>query len=227
MKKIGLLCASDTELAPFLPHIQSPVLSERAMLRFLDGTLCGLPVTALYSGVCKVNAAIAVQLLIDFYQVDAVINAGTAGGIDPSVGLFDTVAAERCIYHDVEEDILTDFHPWMPTAFFEADPGLLAAASACAADFARPVRLGTIVSGEQFVENEKRAELQKRFSPLAADMESAAAAHVCYVNRIPFLSVRTVTDTADHTGLVSFEQNLETASRVCADFVMEIAKHLL
>lgn len=57
--KIGILCAADSELAPFLPMLQNTAAAERGMLRCWEGTLEGVPVTALFSGVCKVNAAIA------------------------------------------------------------------------------------------------------------------------------------------------------------------------
>ena len=57
-------------------------------------------------------------------------------------------------------------------------------------------------------------------------MESAAAAHVCYVNGIPFLSVRTVTDTAEHKGIENFEQNCEKASEKTAEAVMGILEEL-
>ena len=91
MKKIGILCAGDAELEPFLPHIENGTVIRKAMLNCYDGEICGVPVTALYSGVCKVNAAIAAQVLIDFFQVGAIINAGTAGGMDERLQVFDTV----------------------------------------------------------------------------------------------------------------------------------------
>lgn len=154
MKRIGILCASDTELAPFLTRMHIEKVTEKAMLKFYEGTFGTVDAVAVYSGVCKVNAAIAAQILIDGFGADAVINAGTAGGMDKDVELFDTIAAEQTVYHDVADDILTEFHPWMKTSYFQA-----------------------------------------------------AAAHVCYVNGIPFLSVRTVTDTAEHKGIENFEQN--------------------
>lgn len=74
------MCASDTELAPFLENMKISWVTEKAMLRFHEGTIGGIPAAAVYSGVCKVNAAIAAELLVDVFGVDAVINAGTAGG---------------------------------------------------------------------------------------------------------------------------------------------------
>lgn len=79
--KIGILCAGDDELAPFLPLIKGCCVTEKAMLKFYTGRINGIDVAALFSGVCKVNAAIASQLLIDLFGVDAIINAGTAGGM--------------------------------------------------------------------------------------------------------------------------------------------------
>lgn len=64
-----------------------------------------------YSSVYKVKSAIAAQLLILLFHVDAIINAGVTGGIDANVRLFDTVISQRMVYHDVSDDILTEFHP--------------------------------------------------------------------------------------------------------------------
>lgn len=72
-------------------------MTEKAMLKFYEGRINGVPAVMLYSGVCKVNAAIAAQILIDTYCVETVINAGTAGGMDERIELFDTVISGSCI----------------------------------------------------------------------------------------------------------------------------------
>ena len=217
MKKVGVICASDTELAPFLRDMEIERVTERAMLRFHEGRMEGTPAVAVYSGVCKVNAAIATELLIEHFGVDAVVNAGTAGGLDPKVRLFDTVVAERSVYHDVAGDILTEFHPWMPSVYFPSDEGLLSAARRYAGRAARPILFGTIATGERFVENKDRERIFQRYAPLAVDMESASAAHVCYVNGVPFLAVRSVTDTSGDNGAEAFERNCERASETAAE----------
>ena len=73
-KKIAIICASERELAPFLPLIENPTISERAMLRIHEGRLNGFEVAAVYCGVCKVNAAAAAQIMIDCYGADTVIS---------------------------------------------------------------------------------------------------------------------------------------------------------
>ena len=226
MKHIGILCAGDTELAPFLEHMKGQQITEKAMLKFHTGTINHVNVSAVYSGVCKVKAAIAAQLLIDMFHVDLIINAGTAGGMKEGVQLFDTVISERVIYHDVADDILTDFHPWLKSNFFLADQELCAIARAYSRTSKHPVLFGTMVTGEQFIEDEKREEINQKFDPLSTDMETAGVAHVCYVNRIPFLAVRTITDTVTHQGIETFDQNCEAASEISAEIVLGILGQL-
>lgn len=226
MKKVGILCASDTELAPFLENMKISQVTEKAMLRFYEGTIDGISAVAVYSGVCKVNAAIAVELLIEVFSVDAVINAGTAGGIDPRVRLFDTVITERSIYHDVAKDILTEFHPWLPSAYFLSDEGLLSAAKKYAETAGHPILFGTIATGECFVENEARERIRQNCAPLAVDMETAGAAHVCYVNRVPFLAVRSITDTGRDSGTEAFERNCVRASEIAAEITIGLLRAL-
>lgn len=123
--KVGILCAGDREVAPFISIIDNCIVTEKAMLKFYEGTINGVEIVTLFSGVCKVNAAIATQVLIDNYKVDVVINAGTAGGMDPELAIFDTVISTEVAYHDVAPDILTEFHPWLETVYFQADKELL------------------------------------------------------------------------------------------------------
>ncbi len=135
--------------------------------------------------------------------------------------------SERAIYHDVAEDILTEFHPWLKENYFPADQKLLSAARRYGQTTAERLWFGTMVTGEQFIVDEKRDKINQKYMPLSADMETAAAAHVCYVNRIPFLSVRTVTDTAEHKGMENFDKNCETASEISAEIVLGILEEWL
>ena len=222
--KVGILCASDSELAPFLPQIADCVATQKAMLTFYQGKIAGVDVVALYSGVCKVNAAIAAQLLIDLFGCGAIINAGTAGGMDAQLKLFDTVIASKSAYHDVADDILTDFHPWLDSIWFSSDEALLSLAGEVMGSLpaSRRCLVGRVVTGEQFIVDENRDAINARLAPLSTDMETAAVAHVCHVNAVPFLAVRTITDTATHSGLDTFEANCEHASVLSADFVCKL-----
>lgn len=223
--KIGILCAGDTEAEPFIAMTQGCKVTEKAMLKFYEGTISGVQTVTLFSGVCKVNAAIAAQILIDTFGCTAVINAGTAGGMTEELQIFDIVVSTETAYHDVAEDILTDFHPWMDSVYFKADDRLLAAAGETArSEKEHGVVFGRMMTGEAFIEDDGREEICERYAPLCVDMETAAIAHVCYVNKIPFISVRCITDTPDHKGIGEFEKNCEAASRIAAGFVEEMLR---
>ncbi|MCP9611559.1 5'-methylthioadenosine/S-adenosylhomocysteine nucleosidase [Coprobacter tertius] len=221
-EKIGILCASDTELMPFLNSIHPHQTIKKAMLEFHIGRIGKIDAIMVYSGVCKVNAAIASQLLIDFFHVDAIINAGVAGGIDSNIQLFDTIISERMVYHDVSDDILTEYHPWLESNYFFADPALLAIAREYSSTAMYPVLFGTMATGEQFIDDENRDKINQKYAPLSVDMETTSIAHVCHVNRIPFLSVRTITDTSTHKGMENFEKNCEVASEISAGIALGI-----
>lgn len=221
--KIGILCAGDDEVAPILSLLQGDAPSQQAMLTFHAGKLAGMDVVALYSGVCKVNAAIAAQLLLTSYGCTHLLNVGTAGGMDPNLRIFDTVVGLETAYWDVAADILTDFHPWMESVFFQADSRLVALARQAAARWeGPPVVFGRMATGECFIEDDRRAAIRAALQPLSVDMESASVAHVCHAHRVPFLSIRTLTDTAEHAGLDAFEQNCAQASQLAARFTQAL-----
>ena len=228
MPKIGIVCASDSELEPFLSCIQQRTVRQKAMLDIHEGVIQGMDVAAVFSGVCKVNAAIASQVLIDCCGVDLMINAGTCGGMESSLDVFSTVIATQVAYHDVSDEILTEFHPWMKSVYFACDSELLALAqrAICSKNLPFPVQFGTMVTGETFIADDGREEIQNRFAPLSVDMETAAVAHVCYVNQIPFISVRTVTDTLQHSGTENFEKNCDQASGIARDITLLLLNEL-
>ena len=225
MHKIGIVCAVEKELLPFLSHLENRSETEKARLTIHEGSLFGMPAAALYSGVGKVNAAIATQILIDIFGVNTVVNAGTAGGMANEIGLFDTVISTEVTYHDLEGSILTEYHPWMASPFFEADGTLLDIAAAVCRNRPR-VHFGRMVTGEQFIENGMHADINRKYAPLSVDMETGSIAHVCYANCLPFLSVRTITDTEAQAGVEVFERHCEQAAGISKDIVLEVLRVL-
>lgn len=223
MKKIGIICAGDTELEPYLEIFSKCIVQEKAMLKFYTTTFAGKIITMLYSGVCKVNASIATQILIDTFKVDTIINSGVAGGIDKNLKLFDTVVATESIYHDVAEDILTDFHPWLESNSFKSDKFLVEKLEELKEE---KIYFGTVVTGEKFIVQDEREEIIKRFNPLAVDMETTAIAHTCYVNKIPFVAIRSITDTEDENGIENFEKNCKKASTIARDITLKLIEKI-
>jgi adenosylhomocysteine nucleosidase len=72
--------------------------------------------------------------------------------------------------------------------------------------------IGRIITGEAFITQNERKSLIENFDPLCVDMESASVAHTCYVNNIPFIVIRSMSDNADESGSETFDSNMETAA---------------
>ncbi len=224
---IGILCAGDDELEPFLSHIEGREESKKALLTVHSGKIGSADVRALYSGVCRVNAAIAAQVLIDSFGADIIINSGTAGGIDGSLEIFDTVVTTESAYHDVSPDILTDFHPWLGSEFFRSDERLVELSKIAAKKLSpRRIFWGRTMTGESFITDKGRKELIDRYAPLSVDMETAGVAQVCHAFGVPFISIRTITDTEKQSGAGNFEKNCKTASGLSAELTLALISEL-
>lgn len=210
-RRIGVIAATENEISPFFEKLTERNVEKKAMLHFHIGTYKDIEIVAVYCGVCKVNAAIAMQILISDYHITQAIMIGVAGAIDESLEIADTVVANEVGYHDVAAHILTEYHPWMETVYFFADEAMRKDIMAANSVYTTIV-VGKVVTGEAFIDQDGREEIIKNHKPLAVDMETASVAHVCYANNIPFAAIRSVSDTPHESGNVAFEKNLKQAA---------------
>ena len=222
-EKTGVLAATEAELEPLLACLENVSTKKHAMLTVYEGSLDAKIVVAVSCGVCKVNAAVAAQVLIDLFGVTRVAMIGAAGRLDARLKIGDVVVSDTLAYHDIKGLSLNDYHPYFTEPDFKVDSRLLERAKAVASDLAQTVYFGRIVTGEAFVVDEGRQEIIDLFNPLCVDMESTAAAHVCYLNGIPFIAIRAVSDTEDESGIGAFEDNL----KLSADNAFAVLRALL
>lgn len=211
---------------PFIHKISNTKVIELAMLKFYSGIYEGTNVVSVYFGVCKVNASIATQILISEFNVTHFILIGVAGSLNNQLKIGDIVISSEVAYHDVAPDILTDYHPWMKENYFKSDDELLKLSKTIANSFesSNKCYVGKIITGEAFITDNEREILIEQFNPLCVDMESASVAHTCYVNRIPFIVIRSITDNADEKSTSSFEENIDMASLNSIKFVEQLTK---
>lgn len=194
--KVGLIVAMDSEYSSVLG-----LLGEKP-----DGKIGNSDVTLRRGGIGKVNAAVGTMRLIQECAPDAIISTGLAGGIDTQMRLMDIVAASQTVYHDVDCGGISSggtYHigqvQGLP-ARFDADPRLLEhALNVPLAEGERLVK-GLICTGDQFITDRTRQSGIKNNFPdgIACDMESAAIAQTCYLMKVPFLSLRVISDTPGH-----------------------------
>lgn len=224
--RIGVIGPTENEIMPFVEKIENKEVRRHAMLNFYIGSFEGISVVAVFSGVCKVNAAIATQILIDRFEVDKVILTGVAGALDDKLIIGDIAIGNEIAYHDVVRGILTDYHPWMEDIYFKSDNEMTRDCLEISEELnlKNKCYLGRIVTGEAFISHKERYKIIEDFAPLCVDMESASVAHVCYVNDVPFLVVRAMSDSADENGLESFEENVEAVSLISLSLVEGLIK---
>ena len=160
---------------------------------FVEGKLNGQKLVLMESGIGKVNAAVGAVELIKRYHPDALINTGVAGGADKSINVMDIVVGERVSYHDVwcGPECKMGVVQGLPN-YFEGDKSIISKLPP-----SQLLKYGLIVSGDHFVESIEKVNKIKENYPeaLAVDMESGAIAHVCEVMKVPFLSLRVISDS--------------------------------
>ena len=153
---------------------------------------------------------------------------GLAEPMEPELEIFDTVISTEVCYHDVAPDILTEFHPWMNSVFFVADPKLIDMSKSAVDKLSTSGKVvwGRMVTGESFITDESRQKINDEFAPLTVDMETASIAHVCYANDIPFIAIRCVTDTEKHSGVDNFDGNCAKASSIAKDITVALLREI-
>ena len=102
MKKIGIIGAMEIEVETLKSHMQIKNTITKASMTFLEGTLNGVDVIIVRSGIGKVNAGICVQILVDLFEVTHIINTGVAGSLNAAIDIGDIVLSTDTLYHDVD-----------------------------------------------------------------------------------------------------------------------------
>lgn len=226
--RLGVIGPSEKEIISFINKISNKKQTEHAMLKFYSGIYEGIEVVSVVCGVCKVNASIATQLLIDKFEVTHIVLTGVAGALNNDLQIGDIVISSEVAYHDVENGILTKYHPWIEEAYFRPDSKLLELCEGVTKSLlvTSKCHTGRIITGESFITHNERENLIQKFNPLCVDMESAGVAHTCYVNSIPFIVIRSISDKADENGSEKFKINIETVAQNSITLVEGLIKKL-
>src|SRR5699024_8380249 len=145
------------------------------------------------SGIGKVNAAMATTILMERFNPSIVINTGSAGGFAENLSVGDIVISDEVIHHDVDATAFDYAHgqvPQMPESYL-ANTALLEKTKGIVEKLNIPYEVGLVATGDTFMSDEKRISDVKELFPkmLAAEMEGAAIAQVCYQYDVPFIII--------------------------------------
>lgn len=215
---IGLIGAMDEEIEWLLTGMEQSEEIIRAGIRYVKGSFQGKSVVVCKSGVGKVNAAVTTQIMIDQLGVSKVLFTGVAGAVHPDLSIGDIVISTECIQHDFDVSALgfsRGVIPYQEVSAFPANKDLIALAEQACREVANGnYILGKVLSGDQFIANRDTvAWLHNEMEGACVEMEGASVAQVCYMNNVPFVIIRSMSDKADGSAHVNFTEFTIEASK--------------
>lgn len=231
---IGIIGAMDEEVAMLKEKLTEVQVETKAAMDFYKGKLEGKDVVVVRSGIGKVNAAMCAQILADVYHADHVINTGIAGSLKAEINIGDIVLSTDVLHHDMDA---TGFGydlgqiPQMNVFSFEADERMRTIAKEVCEAVNPEIQVfeGRIVSGDQFISSrEVKDRIKSNFDGYCTEMEGAAIAQTAYLNRIPFVIIRAISDKADDSATMDYptfeKQAVEHSVRLTRGFLKRIQK---
>ena len=230
MKKIGIIGAMELEVEALKEQMDVKNIIEKASMKFYEGTLRSKDVVIVQCGIGKVNAGICVQILADLFQVDAVINTGVAGSLRAEINIGDIVVSTDACEHDMDVTALgykQGIIPQMKESFFKADRQLVEAAIEVCREVNPDINVyeGRVLSGDQFISGEEiKNKLIDLFDGSCTEMEGAAIAHAAFLNEIPYVVIRAISDKADGSAHMDYPEFERAAAAHSAKLVENLVK---
>lgn len=208
---LGIIGAMSEELEILLTEMEVESKNTKANMTFYKGKLWNQNVVAVVCGIGKVNAAICSQILISEYNVNKVINVGVAGGVKKDIFPGNVVIANNLVQYDMDTTAFGDPMgqiPRLDTFDFKCDAELVKLAeNACDENSEIKSSTGRIVTGDLFVASVEKVQwLEKEFDASACEMEGGAIAHTCYLNNVPFVVIRSISDNANNGAHMDFAE---------------------
>lgn len=233
MNTIGIIGAMEEEINILKDSLQLFKQFKRAKMEFYIGKYAGKEIIVVRSGIGKVNAALCTQVLISEFHVDTIINTGVAGAIFDELEVGDIVISQDVIQHDFDVTGFGGYKlgeiPRMSESIFVADKELVEIATKASKEENTRYKTfrGRILSGDIFIaSSEKKDFLWKEFRGYCTEMEGAAIGHACYLNNIPFVIIRAMSDKADGTAHENFNDFVNEAARNSTEIVCDMLKQM-
>ena len=230
--KIGIIGAMVEEVSELKASLQDAKVTKIARMEFCEGSFGNTDVVVVQSGIGKVNAAACAQILINHFGVTHVMNTGVAGSLNSKIDIGDIVVSTAAMYHDVDATVFGYAKgevPQVGTASFVADEMLRRAAVEAVKEAAPDIHVfeGRVVSGDQFISSrEVKNNIRDTFQGDCTEMEGAAIAQVAYINEVPFVIIRAISDKADDSGQEAYDVFEKKAAMHCAHVVEYMISHL-
>ncbi|MGN0902342.1 MAG: 5'-methylthioadenosine/adenosylhomocysteine nucleosidase [Succinivibrio sp.] len=231
--KIGVICAMDEETEYFLSKIDSYTTKKVGQIIYYECEFEGHEIIIARSGIGKAKAAAVTALLISGYQVNYIINSGIAGSIDKTLHIGDIVLSTAAAYHDADFTVFDYKMGQMPgePAKFNASPELIAKAEIAGStipEIKDHLKKGLVVSGDQFINTPEKKALVIEHQPeaMVTECEGAPIAQIASNFGVPFIMIRSVSDSSDENETDTYEFNVKQSSENSAKLVLAMIRML-
>ncbi len=228
--KIGIIAAMPEELLHLTQNLDKTQEVQVLGNTYYIGTIGKTEVVLVQSGIGKVMSAMSVAVLADHFQVEAIINTGSAGALAEGIAVGDVVIADKLVYHDVNVTAFGYAYGQMAgqPLYFESDKNFITRIQENLSQVEQTWHLGLIATGDSFIAGEdKIANIKSHFPDvLAVEMEGAAIAQAAQALNLPFLVIRAMSDNANHEASISFDEFIIEAGRRSAQVLLAFLKAL-
>ena len=230
MSKIGIIVAMEEELESILDIMDNIEEKEIYGLTFKTGQIEKNKIIVVKCGVGKVNAARVTQILIDTFNVKCVINVGAAGALNPFLNIGDIVIGEKLIQHDFDITAFDHDKGYITGVgdYIYSDSELIEKFENAANNLKEKdykIKKGIIATGDIFCTDiEMKNKIFSKFDADCVEMEGAEIAQVCYLDNIPFIVIRSISDSPNGNNEIDFDKFVELASKRCANILREFLK---
>ncbi len=232
MKTIGIIGAMEEEIACLKEEMREVTVTKKASMEFYQGILEGKPAVVVRSGIGKVNAGICTQILVDVFQAGVILNTGIAGSLKNEVNIGDIVLSTDVVQHDVDArgfGYEKGQIPRMDVLSFAADEKLAALAEKVCLEVNPDIQVfrGRVASGDQFIsDGETKKRIKGDFDAYCTEMEGGAIGQGAYLNGVPFLIIRAISDKADNSATVDYPAFEKQAIAHCVKLTKNMIKSL-
>jgi adenosylhomocysteine nucleosidase len=240
----AIMGAMESEVKLLTEHIEHKKDTVIQGIPFSTGIIHGKEVAITRSGVGKVNAAIITTLVIEHFRPSHILFSGIAGGLNPGMHPGDVIVAEKIAYHDYGRKWPDSFETWatrnpsdfkVNPMFFESDSLLLSIVKNISGGIKlQPIgknipsiRTGIILTGDMFLSDGRYGQkLRKKTGADAVEMEGAAVAQTAWQQKIPFLIIRSLSDSANDDAALDFTAYGKIASENSAALILGLLEML-
>ena len=230
-KYVGIIAAMPEEMEAIKNKMVNVKEVDIFNLKFFEGKIQNQKIVLVKCGVGKVNAARTTQIMIDKFDISYIINIGSAGSINDEIDYGDIVIGKYVLQHDFDitafghskgyitgvgdkiycdKNLVTEFENLIKNS----------------EERIYNIKTGIVASGDIFcTEVAMKDKINAKFNADVVDMECASVAQVCYLDNIPFASVRCISDIPNGSNDKTFDENLKLASKRCAKILYEFCKN--